>query len=141
MIDQITVFLENKKGRVAAVARTLADADINMTALSLAESTDYGLVRIICQEPEKALKALGDAGYRASITKVAAVVVPDRPGGLAELLEAMEELNVNIEYCYCFSHENDAAVFALKVKDAASAAKAVWTLESAGFKALQQSEV
>ncbi len=141
MIDQITVFLENEKGRVASVARTLADAGVNMTALSLADSAEYGLARIVCAEPDRALKAVGDAGYRASVVKVAAVAVPDRPGGLAELFEALDELDVNIEYCYCFSHSDGAAVFALKVADAAAAAKAVWTLEGAGFKALQQGDL
>ena len=108
MIDQITVFLENKKGRVASVARTIADAGVNMTALSLADSEEYGLARIVCGEPERALKALGEAGYRAKVVKVAAVAVPDRPGGLAELFEALDELDVNIEYCYCFSHRGGA---------------------------------
>ena len=115
MIDQITVFLENKKGRVASVARTIADAGVNMTALSLADSEEYGLARIVCGEPERALKALGEAGYRAK--------------------------DVNIEYCYCFSHRDGAAVFALKVADAAAAARAVWTLEGAGFKALTQADL
>ncbi len=141
MIDQITVFLENKKGRVASVARTLADAGINMTALSLADSEEYGLARIVCGDPEGAVRALGEAGYRAKVVKVAAVAVPDRPGGLAELFEALDDLDVNIEYCYCFSHRDDAAVFALKVADAAAAAKAVWTLEAKGFKALKQSDL
>ena len=96
MIDQITVFLENKKGRVASVARTIADAGVNMTALSLADSEEYGLARIVCGEPERALKALGEAGYRAKVVKVAAVAVPDRPGGLAELFEALDELDVGL---------------------------------------------
>lgn len=141
MIDQITVFLENKKGRVASVARTLADAGINMTALTLADSEEYGLARIVCADPEGALRALGEAGYRAKDVKVAAVAVPDRPGGLAELFEALDDLDVNIEYCYCFSHSEGAAVFALKVADAAAAAKAVWTLEARGFKTLKQSDL
>ena len=86
-------------------------------------------------------QALGEAGYRAKVVKVAAVAVPDRPGGLAELFEALDELDVNIEYCYCFSHRDGAAVFALKVADAAAAARAVWTLEGAGFKALTQADL
>ena len=69
---------------------------------------EYGLARIVCGEPERALKALGEAGYRAKVVKVAAVAVPDHPGGLAELFEALVELDVNIEYCYCFSHRDGA---------------------------------
>lgn len=75
---------------------------------SLADSEEYGLARIVCGEPERALKVLGEAGYRAKVVKVAAVAVPDHPGGLAELFEALVELDVNIEYCYCFSHRDGA---------------------------------
>lgn len=141
MIDQITVFLENDKGRLAALARTMADAGVNMSALSIADTTDYGLVRIICADSAAARAALDAAGYSATTTKVAAIAVPDRPGGMAELLEALDNLSVNIEYGYCFSHQGDSAVMALKVADAAAAAKAVWTLEGCGFKALSQADL
>ena len=141
MVDQITVFLENDKGRLASLTRTMADANINMSALSIADTADYGLVRIICADSAAAREVLEKAGYSATTSKVAAIAVPDRPGGMAELLEAMDALDVNIEYGYCFSHQGENAVMALKVADSAAAAKAVWTLEGAGFKVLSQEDL
>ena len=125
MIDQVTVFLENTKGRLAALTRTLADADVNMDALTIAETSDYGLVRIICDDPAKAVEALGAADFRAITTKVIAVAVPNRPGGLADLLDEFEKLDLNIEYGYCFSSHGDRAVDVLKVADADRAAAAI----------------
>ena len=96
MIKQVTVFLENTKGRLAALTRALADANVNMEALTIAETSDYGLVRIICDKPDEAVAALDGAGFRAITTEVIAVVVPNRPGGLADLLEKLDALK-NIE--------------------------------------------
>lgn len=141
MINQITVFLENEKGRLAAMCRCLGDANVNMAALSVADTTDYGLVRIICSDSERARSALDAAGYRVIITKVMAVAVPHRPGGSADLLETLDRLDVNIEYGYCFSHQDDSAIMALKISDLADAAKATWTLEAAGFKVFEESDI
>ncbi len=141
MIEQITVFLENDKGRLAALCRTMADAGVNMQSLTISETADYGLVRIICDKTDEARAALDAAGYRSLVTRVVAIAVPNRPGGLAELLEALDHLDVNIEYGYCFSHQDGAAVMALKIANPAAAAKAVWTLEGAGFKELEQGDI
>ncbi|MGI6229719.1 MAG: ACT domain-containing protein [Tractidigestivibacter sp.] len=141
MINQITVFLENDRGRLASLCRCLADAGINMSALSIADTTDYGLVRIICNEAEDAKAALDKAGYTSTITKVAAIGVPNRPGGLAELLETLDDADIDIEYGYCFSHQDGNAVFALKVADPGKAASAVFKLEQAGFKVMSQGEL
>ena len=103
MIDQITVFLENKRGRIASLCRTLGDANINMAALSVADTTEYGIVRIICSDTAAALAALDAGGYRAIKTKVMAIAVPHHPGGAADLLEKLDDLDVDIEYFYCFS--------------------------------------
>lgn len=92
---------------IAEERQITAAARRQVPALSSAFA-EKGLARIVCGEPERALKTLGEAGYRAKIVKVAAVAVPDRPGGLAELFEALDELDVNIEYCYCFSHRDGA---------------------------------
>lgn len=131
MIRQVTVFLENERGRLAALTRTLADADVNMQALTIAETSDYGLVRIVCDKPDEAVEALRSADFRATTTSVLAVAVPNRPGGLAELLEAFDELGLNIEYGYCFSSEAGEAVDVLKVSDADRAAAAI---EQAGYR-------
>ena len=115
MISQLTVFLENEKGRLAAACRTVADAGINMHALNLADTADFGVVRMLTDTPEAAAETLRQAGYRASVTSVLAVRVPDLPGGLASLLEFMDAQEANIEYGYCFSVNEGIAIDVLKV--------------------------
>ena len=102
MISQLTVFLENEKGRLAAACRAVSDAGINMHALNLTDT------------PEAAAEALREQGYRATVTPVLAVRVPNVPGGLAKLLEFMDEQDANVEYGYCFSVNEDYAVDVLK---------------------------
>ena len=117
MISQLTVFLENEEGRLAAATRAIADAGINMRALFLADTEDFGVARIFCDTPKAAEAALKAAGYRATITPVLGVRVPNVKGGLATLLEHLDEHGVNIEYGYCFSVNDDYAVDVLKVTD------------------------
>ena len=138
MIKQITVFLENEKGRLASVTRCLADADVSMQALTIAETTEYGLVRIICDKTDAALEALKVGDYRAIATDVVAIQVPNEAGGLAKLLEALDGLNLNIEYGYCFSSNNDTAIDILKIK---GAEEAVAAIKEAGFKVLSQEDL
>ena len=130
MIEQVTVFLENEKGRLLALTEALGNADVNMQALTIAETSDYGLVRIVCDKPEEACRVLEQEGFRAIVTKVLGVVVPNRPGGLAGLLQTLESLDLNIEYGYCFSAKDDEAVDVLKVADPMRATEA---LEQAGY--------
>lgn len=132
-MKQITVFLENEKGRLSAVTRCLADAGINMQALTIAESAEYGLVRIICDKPDEALTALKVGDYRAIATEVVAIEVSNQAGGLAKLLETLDGLNLNIEYGYCFSTGDDTAIDVLKIKGAEAAVEAI---QAAGFKVL-----
>ena len=141
MIDQITVFLENSEGRLMALCRTLADADISMSALTIADTADYGVVRIICDKPDDAIRVLNDADFRAVKTKVSAIQVPNRPGGLAELLETLGALKLNIEYGYCFSVNGEEAVDVLKIHGETQADEAVKALEAAGFKLLSQEDL
>lgn len=115
MITQLTVFLENEKGRLAAACRTVSDAGINMHALNLADTADFGVARMLTDTPEAAAEALREAGYRAAVTQVLAVRVPNAPGGLASLLEFMDEQDANVEYGYCFSVNGEMAVDVLKV--------------------------
>lgn len=116
MIMQLTVFLQNEKGRLAAATRTLADANINLHALFVADTQDFGIVRIFCDTPDEAAKVLAEAGYRASVTPVIAVRVPNEPGGFANLLSYCDEENMNIEYAYCFCVDGDVAVNVLKIE-------------------------
>ena len=129
MISQLTVFLANEKGRLAAACRTLADADINMKALFIADTADFGIVRIFCDTPKRAVEVLGQAGFRASLTPVIAVSVEDAPGTLADLLGFCQGASMNIEYGYCFCTADGKAVDVLKIEgDGAEAvlAEAFW---------------
>jgi hypothetical protein len=138
MIDQVSVFLENTTGRLAQLARALGDAGINMRALMVADTEEFGVVRIICDRPKEAVRRLDDAGFGASLTPVVAVEIPDRPGGLAEVLEALGAASLNVEYAYCFVEPSgDAAVDIFKV-DAPGADDA---LSAAGFRVLDAAEL
>ena len=141
MVKQITVFLENAEGRLSALCRTLADASVNMSALTIADTTDYGVVRIICEDPERAAEVLVAADYRVVVTEVSAIAVPNEPGGLAKLLDTLDELNLNIEYGYCFSVNGETAVDVLKIRGAEQADEAARVLEAAGFKLLVQEDL
>jgi hypothetical protein len=99
-IKQISVFLENNAGRLGEVTRALAKADINIRAISIADTADFGILRLIVDKYEDALKALVSAGFTTRITDVAAVEVADSPGSLAKVMELFQNLNVNIEYLY-----------------------------------------
>ena len=136
MIDQLTVFLENSEGRLASAARAIADAGINMRALFVADTADFGVARIFCDTPNAAAEALREAGYRATVTQVLGVHVPDEPGGLATLLEFLNDHGVNIEYGYCFV-AGDVAIDVLKVSDPSIEAE----LANAGFALVDPKEV
>ena len=136
MIDQLTVFLENTEGRLASAARTIADAGINMRALFVADTEDFGVARIFCDTPQAAAEALKEAGYRATVTKVLGVHVPNERGGLAALLEFLNENGVNLEYGYGFV-DGDTAIDVLKVADEGVEDKLV----AAGFKLVDPKDV
>ncbi|WP_283171320.1 amino acid-binding protein [Curtanaerobium respiraculi] len=141
MIDQLTVFLENSEGRLRALVRALADANVNMSALTIADTADFGLVRIICADPERAAAVLRDNHFRAMVTKVSAIEVPNHPGGLVELMDLLAEHGLNIEYGYCFSVNDDKAVDVLKISGSKEAAQAAEILREAGFKSLGQDDL
>lgn len=101
-IKQISIFLENKCGRLASVTKAIGDQGINIRAFSIADTTDFGVLRLIVNRPEETYKALREGGFTVSMTDVLAVQIPDHPGGLAGILELMQEAGVNIEYMYAF---------------------------------------
>jgi len=138
MIDQITVFLENDKGRLAAICRCLGDAGISMHALTVADTASFGVVRIIADRPQQAYEVLNQQGFRASLTKVIAVEVHDAAGGLAALLDALDEADINVEYAYCFTVEGGHAIDILRVDSQDEAKKAIL---KAGFKTLEPQEL
>ena len=113
-VEQISIFLENKPGALESVMRLLKDADINIRSLSLADTSDFGILRLIVNDPNKALKVLNDNGLRVSRTSVVAVEVPDRPGGLHSILAVLAQHGINVEYLYAFiekSGENAVIIF------------------------------
>jgi hypothetical protein len=105
-VEQISVFLENKAGRLAEVARILAEAAINIRALSLADTSDFGILRLIVNDNNKAKEALKQHGFTVGKTDVVAVEVEDRPGGLHRILDVLCKSNVNVEYMYAFVQQS-----------------------------------
>lgn len=137
MISQLTVFLTNEKGRLASACRALADAGFNMHSLVLADTADFGVVRIFCDRPDDAAAMLAEAGYRATVTPVIAVKVPNEVGGLARLLEHCDEQGMNVEYGYCYSAGPDLAIDVLKIEGEGVEE----SLAAAGFELAEASEV
>ncbi|MEM5786104.1 MAG: ACT domain-containing protein [Syntrophobacteraceae bacterium] len=113
-VEQISIFLENKAGRLAEVTRILAEAGINIRALSLADTSDFGILRLIVNDCEKAKSELKANGFTVGKTDVVAVEVSDQPGGLHHILRVLQKANVNVEYMYAFvqqSGENAVIIF------------------------------
>ncbi len=102
-VSQLSVFIENKSGRLADVTRTLADNSINIRALSIADTIDYGLLRMIVNDPAAAKSALTKAGFTVALTEVLAIEVPDRPGGLAGIIDILAESGTQhrVYVCVC----------------------------------------
>ncbi|MDD2414721.1 MAG: ACT domain-containing protein [Eubacteriaceae bacterium] len=118
MINQVSVFIQNQEGKLGHVLRVLADADVNIRSLNIAETADYGILRLILQDTDKGMKALKDNGVMANITRVLAAEVPDRPGGLSSIVEALGEAKININYAYSFLPQNTSnAIIIFKVMD------------------------
>jgi len=111
-VQQISVFLENKSGRLATLTDVLGKAGINIRALSIADTSDFGILRLIVSQPQEALRVLKDIGFTVSMTDVIAVEVQDKPGGLAAVLKVLNSAGINIEYLYAFLEKssNDALV-------------------------------
>ncbi len=102
-ITQLSVFLENRPGRLSALCRTLADAGVNLSTLMLSDNGEFGLLRLLTPDVAKAKTIAIDAGYAVTTTEVVALQVPDRPGGLAGVLVLLEKAGVSVEYMYAFA--------------------------------------
>ena len=117
-VKQISLFMENRTGRLADVARTLGDAGVNIRALSLADTSDFGILRLIVNDVDRALSVLRATGHTVTVTEVVAAEVPDRPGGLAHVLEVLEKAGVNVEYMYAFVEKaTDKAVLVFRFEN------------------------
>jgi hypothetical protein len=118
LIKQISVFLENKSGRLAEVTKILGQNNIDISALSIADTTDFGILRLIVNNPDEALKVLKDREFTVSSTSVIAIGVEDKPGGLSKALEALEKEGIGIEYMYAFvGKASDEALVILRVDE------------------------
>ena len=131
MIKQIAVFLENEEGKASACCKVLKDAGINLLALSIADTQDFGILRILTGDNEKALQALKDAGYLASLVELVGVEVPNQSGALADLLILLD--GINVEYMYSYAEADGHAKIAFKT---ATPEKAVEILLAAGAKVM-----
>lgn len=123
-VKQISIFLENKSGRLAQVTRVLGNNSINIRALSIADTTDFGILRLIVNNPDAAYQILKEAGFTVSTTDVIAVEVKDDPGGLAKVLEILQNVSINIEYLYAFLQKaTNAALVVFRVEQLDEAIK------------------
>jgi hypothetical protein len=101
-VEQISIFIENKSGRLAEVTGILGESGVNIHALSLADTSDFGILRLIVDDSEKALEVLRNGHFTVSKTEVIGVEVPDHPGGLASILHVLDNNKINVEYMYAF---------------------------------------
>ncbi|MBQ3563090.1 MAG: acetolactate synthase [Clostridia bacterium] len=122
LVKQISVFIENKKGRLVEIADILAKNEIDISALSLADTDEYGVLRMIVSDPHKAKEVLLETGVVGKVTEALAVAIDDRPGGFAEALHILTDNEIEIKYMYaCISHHKGKAIMILSVDDPAAA--------------------
>ena len=138
-LKQIAVFLQNQPGHLNGICRALAKADINIATLSLADTQQFGILRLIIKEWERAVTVLEAAGYLVQIRDVIATEVEDRPGGMADILDVVSRANINIEYMYAFAERHGAkAVLVFRFADPD---QAIAVLTAAGINVLSSIDI
>ena len=138
-VKQISIFVENKEGRIKKAINTLAEENINIRALSIADTTKYGILRLIVSDNEKAIKSLEDDGFIVKESEVIVIAVPDQPNGLNSTLAILDDANINLEYIYAFVSSNpDEAIVAMKVEDTQ---KAIDVFEKSNTKILSEEDL
>ena len=139
LLNQLSIFVENKGGRLAQITGILGENDIDIRALSVADTTDYGILRLIVNDSEKAYKILKEEGMTVSITKVIAISVDDTPGSFAKAIRILADKDINVEYSYAFitPHEKSAYVI-IRVDDNE---RATQVLKDSGIDTLQQEDI
>ena len=139
-VKQLSVFVENRPGRLSAITRLLGDNNINIRAMSIADTTDFGILRLIVNDADKALEILKEAGCSVTITNVLAIRISDRPGGLAEAMDTLYKDNISVEYMYAafINEKEETAYLVLRVD---SNDKAVTAFAEGGFHLLSQEEL
>ena len=125
-LKQITVFLENRAGRLAAICNALGEQKVNILALSLADTADFGILRLVVDDPDTGIAALKTGGFTVAISDIVAVDVPDHPGGMGEVLDVLVGAGVNVEYLYAFAGEREGyAPIAFRFSDTAEGVRAL----------------
>jgi hypothetical protein len=138
-VKQISIFLENRVGRLQEIAEVLATHGINIRALSLADTSDFGILRLIVNQPEQALGILRSSGFTVKENEVIAAEVEDRPGGLAKILRLLSSAGVSVEYMYAFfERRTQNAVMIFRVE---SVPRAIKTLQDGGVALLSNDDV
>ena len=138
-IKQITVFVQNKKGTVVSVTDVLSKNDINLRALSIAETEDFGILRLIVNNEQKAEKVLKESGYLIKVIDVLGVKIGDEPGKLTSALDVLDKANINVEYLYAFMARTEKhAYVVLRVEEQEEAESA---LKNAGFKMITEADI
>ena len=139
MAIQFSVFIENKEGRIKKAMDSLAIAGVNIRALSVGDTTKYGILRLIVSDNEKAIKSLEDDGFIVKESEVIVIAVPDQPNGLNSTLAILDDANINLEYIYAFVSSNpDEAIVAMKVEDTQ---KAIDVFEKSNTKILSEEDL
>lgn len=130
LIKQISVFVENKEGRLAEITETIANAGVDIRALSIADTTDFGILRLIVDKPHETETVLKKAGFTVSVTNVIAVGIDDVPGGFAKPMRVLADAHIDVEYMYAFiSRDTKKAYVILRVNDNETASKALENAE------------
>ena len=139
IVEQICIFLENKSGRLSEVTRAIEDAGVNIRALSVADTSDFGILRIIANDNDKAVNSLKSKNFTVSKSEVIAAEISDTPGALSNLLDILEKAEINVEYMYAFLERvSDKAVMIFRFDENS---KAVETLQSNGITLLDGNQV
>jgi hypothetical protein len=137
LLKQLSVFLENKAGRLTQVTKVLNETAVNISAFSIADTAEFGILRMIVDKTDVALTALKEQGFSVNTTQVVGLVVSHQPGGLYRVLEQLDKAEIEIEYLYAFAHNLEAAVV-IKSNDVEYAAK---TLSDSGYNLLKEGEL
>ena len=132
IIKQLSVFLENKQGRMCAVADLLAQNHINIRALSLADTSEFGILRLIVDKPEEGKRILSEAGIVVRVTDVLSLTMEDTPGGMFGVLRLLSESGIGVEYMYAFAGKNDGEAFMIIQTEEPEAAEGI--LSRGGFR-------
>ena len=133
-VRQISIFLENRSGRLASVLKEVGRSGVNIRALSLADTSDFGILRLIVDDVDKCVSSLKETGHTVSLTEVLAIEVPDHPGGLAGIMNTLAEAGLNVEYMYAFvSRATEKALVVFRFEDIEAA---IATLQKSGVSIL-----